>query len=143
MRGPSRAAGSATAPRALGTAGLVLGGALLAGACEAPDVGQAEMLNESGRNDLSLVILVPDGDEASWSIREHVYFDIRVEGDIQCLLEQDGGFEVRDAEGAVLVRHEYADRPVCEHDVLVLGADGALSWAEVGPDAAEVVDGRG
>ena len=36
----------------------------------------------------------------------------------QCLVAGDGSFEVRDADGAVLVEHDFADRPVCEHDEL-------------------------
>ena len=36
--------------------------------------------------------------------------------------------EVRDSAGKVLVEHNFADRPVCEHDELDVTADLKLEW---------------
>ena len=46
----------------------------------------------------------------------------------QCLVAGDGSFEVRDSAGTVLVEHDFADRPVCEHDELDVTADLKLLW---------------
>jgi hypothetical protein len=48
----------------------------------------------------------------------------------QCLVAGDGSFEVRDSRGTVLVQHDFADRPVCERDVLALIGDGDLVWLD-------------
>lgn len=111
-------------------AGLALAAVLLASGCEASDVGQAELLNDSGRDDLTVVVVDAKGrDRISNSLEEKVYFDTQwVERELQCLVAEDGHFEVRDADGEVVVRHDFADRPVCERDVIVLGADGSLTW---------------
>ncbi len=116
-------------------AGLALGLVLLAGGCvapagQAPDVGQAELLNESGRDDLTVVVVDTTGrDRTSSTLDEKVYLDTQwVDRELQCLVAEDGRLEVRSADGVVVARHEFADRPVCEHDVIVLGADGSLTW---------------
>ena len=111
-------------------AGLALAAVLLVSGCDAPDVGQVELLNDSGRDDLTVVVVDAKGrDRISSSLEEKVYFDTQwVERDLQCLVGEDGHFEVRDADGEVVVRHDFADRPMCERDVIVLGADGSLTW---------------
>ncbi|WP_404384640.1 hypothetical protein LL946_02990 [Knoellia locipacati] len=51
-------------------------------------------------------------------------------GAAQCLVAGDGSFELRDAEGAVLVEHNFADRPVCEYDELAITDTLELVWGE-------------
>ena len=48
----------------------------------------------------------------------------------QCLVAGDGSFEVRDATGAVLVRHDFADREVCQHKELEITDDLELEWVD-------------
>ena len=48
----------------------------------------------------------------------------------QCLVAGDGSFEVRDSTGKVLVEHDFADRPVCEHEELDVTGDLELAWQE-------------
>ena len=99
------------------------------GGCQAPDVGQAEVVNASGRTDLTVVVVdAEDRDVVTRTLEEHVYRDTQVDREEQCLVERDGRFEVRDATGQVVVRHDFADRPMCEGDVVVLGEDGTLTW---------------
>ena len=50
--------------------------------------------------------------------------------DRQCLVAGDGSFEVRGADGVVLIEHDFADREVCEHDELVVTDDLKLVWRE-------------
>lgn len=116
--------------RASSRAGLALAGVVLVGGCQAPDVGQAEVVNASGRTGLTLVVVDADGeDRLTSSLDEHAYLDTQwVDREEQCLVERDGWFEVRDAAGEVVVRHDFADRPVCEGDVLTLGEGGTLTW---------------
>ena len=48
----------------------------------------------------------------------------------QCLVAGDGSFEVRDPTGAVLVRHDFADREVCQHEELEITDDLELEWVD-------------
>ena len=109
---------------------LVLAAVLLPSGCEAPDTGQAELLNESGRGDLEMVIVDTKGRaRVTYPLDEKAYLDTQwVERELQCLVAEDGHFEVRDSAGEMIVRHDFADRPVCEGDVIVLGPDGSLTW---------------
>jgi hypothetical protein len=119
--------------RASSRCGLALVGILgvvLAGGCQAADVGQAELLNESGKGDLTVVVVDAEGlDSYTTVLDDNAYLDTQwVDRELQCLVEEDGHLEIRDAAGDVLVRHDFADRPVCEGDVIVLGEDGSLTW---------------
>jgi hypothetical protein len=46
----------------------------------------------------------------------------------QCLVAGDGSVKVRDSAGKVLVEHDFADRPVCEHGELDVTPDLKLLW---------------
>ena len=76
------------------------------------------------------VIRDPEGRRTAGGTLEEVYvFDTQfTHRERQCLIEQDGGFEVVTTVGQVVVSHALADRPVCEGDEVVLGRDGALDW---------------
>ena len=103
---------------------------LVAGGCQAPDVGTALLRNESGKGELKVAVIDPKGRSGiSGTMVETFYFDTRfMKRELQCLVAEDGHFEVRDPDGDLVVSHDFADRPVCEHDVIVLGPDGSLTW---------------
>jgi len=46
----------------------------------------------------------------------------------QCYVASDGSFEVRRADGSVLAQHDFADRPVCEREEIIVTSDGDLVW---------------
>jgi hypothetical protein len=115
-------------------AGLVAVVALAVGvtACEASDDGTALLRNETGRTDLR--VLVRDG--AGRPLMDRALdpafrFDTQfTDRERQCLVSGDGSFEVRDGDGAVLIQHDFADRPVCERDELEVSADLELVWSD-------------
>jgi hypothetical protein len=94
--------------------------------------GEAEVVNESGRDDLRLVVVdAKERDRVSIAIDEVAPLDTQfTDRELQCYVASDGRFEVRDRSGAVFARHDFADRQVCDGDVIVLGPDGSLTWQE-------------
>jgi len=115
--------------RASSRTALALVGVVLAVGCEGPRV-EAEVRNESGRDGLTAVVVDAQGlDSFTSTMDEVAYLDTQwVDREQQCLVEEDGHLEIRDADGDVIVRHDFADRPVCDGDVGVLGEDGTLTW---------------
>jgi hypothetical protein len=99
---------------------------------EASNDGTALLLNETGRKHLR--VFVRDG--AGRPLREAALdpafrFDTQfTDRDRQCLVSGDGSFEVRDADGVVLAEHDFADRPVCEHDELKFTDDLEVVWED-------------
>ena len=116
-----------TAPRLAATIAMT---ACLSG-CPADDYGTALLTNETGRD---LRIVVKDGAGRPFieaALDPAFRFDTQFTGrQRQCLVDGDGSFEVRDSSGTVIVRHDFADRPVCEHDELELTRDGYLVWLD-------------
>ena len=110
--------------------GLALTALLLAGGCQASDAGTALLRNKSDKGELTVVIIDPEGRALIPKSLVEVYrFDTRfMNRELQCLVAEDGHFEVREPDGDLVVSHDFADRPVCEHDVLILGPDGSLTW---------------
>ena len=108
---------------------LALAALLVASGCKA-DVGTALLRNESGKGELKVVVIDPKGRSGiSGTMVEAFKFDTRfMNRELQCLVAEDGHFEVREPDGDLVVSHDFADRPVCEHDVIVLGPDGSLTW---------------
>ena len=110
---------------------VVLAG-ILAGciAGEASDDGTALLTNASGRDDLRVVVLDGDGQPFREAALDPAFrFDTQfTDRERQCLEAGDGSFEVRGAAGEVIVRHEFADREVCEHDELRISKDLELRW---------------
>ena len=92
----------------------------------------ALLLNETGRDDLRIV--VNDGEGRPFierALDPAFRFDTQfTDRERQCLVAGDGSFEVRDSNGSVVVRHDFADRPVCEHDELELTDHGDLVWLD-------------
>jgi hypothetical protein len=121
--------GSSPRRAALAFAGLaLLAGCGLGG--EAGPQGTATLLNETGRDDLR--VFVHDGDGrplTDGSLDPGFKLDTQfVDRDEQCLTDGDGGFEIREPDGSVLVRHEFADRPVCDQEEIDVLPDGELVW---------------
>lgn len=110
---------------------LAVAGLLLLSGCR-PEGGVAEVVNESGRDDLRLVFVdAKERDRVSKPIDEVATLDTQFfDRDIQCYVASDGRFEVRDPSGAVFARNDFADHQVCDGDVIVLGPDGSLTWQE-------------
>ena len=109
---------------------LVLAGLVLLSGCE-PVGGVAVVVNESGRDDLRLVVVdAKERDGASEPIDEVALLDTQfTDRELQCYVASDGRFEVRDPAGDVFARHDFADREVCDGDIIVLGPDGSLCRA--------------
>lgn len=109
---------------------LVSALAVCLSACPASDDGTALLRNETGSKGVR--VLVRDG--AGRALTDQALdpwfrFDTQfTDRERQCLVGGDGSFEVRDAAGAVLVEHDFADRPVCEHDELMVTHDLELVW---------------
>ncbi|MCW2832558.1 MAG: hypothetical protein JWN68_511 [Nocardioides sp.] len=103
----------------------------LLSACE-PVGGQAFLLNETGEQGLTVEVHRPDGHILEDGLVEEVYsFDTQwTNRQLQCYVATDGYLQVIRRDGTVLVRHEFADRPVCEKEEITLGADGELVWAD-------------
>ena len=99
---------------------------------EASDDGTALLRNETGRDDLRVVIL--DGADRplmDGALDPAFRFDTQfTDRERQCLVAGDGSFEIHSTDGTVLVEHHFADRPVCEHDVLEVTGDLELAWLE-------------
>ena len=99
--------------------------------CPASDEGTALLINETGRD---LRIVVKDGAGHPFieaALDPAFRFDTQFpDRERQCLVAGDGSFEVQDSSGTVIVRHDFADRPVCEHDELELTRDGDLVWLD-------------
>jgi hypothetical protein len=110
---------------------LTVAGLVLLSGCR-PVGGVAEVVNESGRDDLRLVFVdAKERDRVSKPIDEVATLDTQFfDRDIQCYVASDGRFEVRDPSGAVFARNDFADREVCDRDIFVLGPDGSLTWQE-------------
>jgi hypothetical protein len=104
--------------------------AVSTGACEASDDGTALLRNDSGRTDLEVVVL----DGAGRAFREGALepafrFDTQfTDRERQCLEAGDGSFEIREPDGTVVVRHDFAEHAVCERDVLEISRELQLVW---------------
>ena len=96
---------------------------------EASDDGTALLRNETGR-DVRVFVLDGAGRPLLDAALDPVFrFDTQfTDRERQCLEAGDGSFEVRDTDGAVLVEHDFADRPVCEHDELEVTDDLEVVW---------------
>ena len=110
---------------------LVLASSLAAcTGAEASDDGTALLTNKTGKDGLRVYQL----DGAGRPLTDRAldpYFRFDTEDPDrkrQCLVAGDGSFEVRDSTGKVLVEHDFADRPVCEHEKLDVTADLKLVW---------------
>ena len=96
------------------------------------DDGTALLLNETGRDDLRIVVKDSAGHPFIEAALDPAFrFDTQFpDRERQCLVAGDGSFEVRDSSGTVIVSHDFADRPVCEHDELEVSGSGTLSWRD-------------
>jgi hypothetical protein len=101
-------------------------------ACPASDEGTALLTNETGRDDLRVFVVDGSGRPLRDAALDPAFrFDTQfTDRERQCLVAGDGSFEVRDSSGRVLVAHDFADRPVCEYDVLEIVGDGDLVWLD-------------
>ena len=110
---------------------LVIAVASLAG-CQARREGQAFLLNDTGEHGMTVAVRRPDGHVLEDGLLEEVYsFDTQwTDRERQCYVASDGYFEVVRRDGTVLVRHDFADRPVCDKEEVTLEADGDLVWAD-------------
>jgi hypothetical protein len=99
---------------------------------EASDDGTALLTNTSDRGDLRVVVLDGDGQPFREAALDPAFrFDTQfTDRERQCLVAGDGSFEVRDAAGTVLVRHDFADREVCEREALEITDDLELEWVD-------------
>ena len=97
---------------------------------EASDDGTALLRIETGRNHLRVLVRDGAGRPLMEAALDPAFrFDTQfTDRDRQCLGPGDGSFEVRDADGAVLVEHDFADRPVCEYDELKVTDDLEVVW---------------
>ncbi len=111
---------------------LVLVPALAAclSACPASNDGTALLLNETGSKGVRILVLDGAGRPLTDQALDPAFsFDTQFTNrERQCLVDGDGSFELRDADGAVLVEHDFADRPVCEHDEMAVTEDLELVW---------------
>ena len=112
---------------------LVLVLASLLAACtggEASNEGTALLTNKTGKDGLRVYVF--DGAGRPWMdapLDPYFRFDTQdPDRKWQCLTDGDGSFEVRDSTGKVLVEHDFAARPVCEHDELDVTDDLKLLW---------------
>jgi hypothetical protein len=110
---------------------LALAGLALLSGCR-PEGGVAEVVNESGRDDLRLVVVdAKERDGISRTFDEVGTLTTQfMDRELQCYDASDGRFEVRDPSGAVFARNDFADHQVCDGDSIVLGPDGSLTWQE-------------
>jgi hypothetical protein len=115
--------------------GLMLGPVLASGlaACtggEASADGTAWITNKTGRDGLRIYVL--DGAGRPWmdgDVDPYFRFDTQfTDRKRQCLVADDGSFEVRDPTGNVLVQHDFADKPVYERDELEVTDDLKIVW---------------
>ena len=107
---------------------------LLAGCTggEASDDGTALLTNASARDDLRVVMLRDDGEPFREVALDPAFrFDTQfTDRERQCLVAGDGSFEVRGADGEVLIQHDFADREVCERQELEVTDDLELRWLD-------------
>jgi len=117
---------------ALVLAGLLSGVLVGCTGGEASDDGTALLTNTSDRDDLRVIVLDGDGEPFRKAALDPAFrFDTQfTDRERQCLVAGDGSFEVRDAAGTVLVRHDFADREVCEHEELEITDDLELEWVD-------------
>jgi hypothetical protein len=97
---------------------------------EASDDGLALLTNKTGKDGLRVYQFDGAGRPLTDGALD-AYFGFDTEDPDrkqQCLVAGNGSFEVRDSAGTVLVEHDFADQPVCEHDELVVTADLKLVW---------------
>ena len=113
---------------ALALAGFLAGGA----GGEASDDGTALLTNTSDRDDLRVIVLDGDGEPFREAALDPAFrFDTQfTDRERQCLVAGDGSFEVRDAAGTVIARHDFAEREVCEHEELEITDDLELEWVD-------------
>ena len=100
--------------------------------CPASDDGTALLTNETGRDDLRIVVLDGAGRPLTDAALDPAFrYDTQfTDRERQCLVAGDGSFEVRDSSGTVVVEHDFTERPVCEHDELELAGVGDLVWLD-------------
>ena len=117
---------------ALVLAGLLSGVLVGCTGGEASDDGTALLTNTSDRDDLRVIVLDGDGEPFRKAALDPAFrFDTQfTDRERQCLVAGDGSFEVRDAAGTVLVRHDFADREVCEHETLEITDVLELAWVD-------------
>jgi hypothetical protein len=117
---------------ALVLAGLLSGVLVGCTGGEASDDGTALLTNTSDRDDLRVVVLDGDGQPFREAALDPAFrFDTQfTDRERQCLAAGDGSFEVRAAAGTVVVRHDFADREVCEHEELEITDDLELEWVD-------------
>ena len=99
---------------------------------EASDDGTALLTNTSDRDDLRVIVLDGDGEPFGEAALDPAFrFDTQfTDRERQCLVAGDGSFEVRDAAGTVIARHDFADREICEHEELQITDDLDLEWVD-------------
>ena len=99
---------------------------------EASDDGTALLTNTSDRDDLRVIVLDGDGEPFREAALDPAFrFDTQfTDRERQCLVAGDGSFEVRDAAGTVITRHDFADREICEHEELQITDDLELEWVD-------------
>lgn len=99
---------------------------------EASDDGTALLTNTSDRDDLRVIVLDGDGEPFREAALDPAFrFDTQfTDRERQCLVAGDGSFEVRDAAGTVIARHDFADREICEHEELQITDDLELEWVD-------------
>ena len=84
------------------------------------------------RDDLRVVMLGADGEPFREAALDPAFrFDTQfTDRERQCLVAGDGSFEVRGADGEVLIEHDFADREICELQELEVTDDLALEWID-------------
>ena len=99
---------------------------------EASDDGTALLTNTSDRDDLRVIVLDGDGEPFREAALDPAFrFDTQfTDRERQCLVAGDGSFEVRDAAGTVIARHDFAEREVCEHEELEITDELELEWVD-------------
>ena len=109
---------------------LVLAGLLAACTGCQNDDGTALLTDTSGRDDLRVVVFDRSGQPFREAALDPAFrFDTQfTDRERQCLVAGDGSFEVRDADGTVVVRHDFADREICEHEELEITDALELEW---------------
>ena len=112
--------------------GLALAGLLAACTGSESNDGTALLTNTSSRDALRVVVLDGDGEPFREAALDPAFrFDTQFpDRERQCLVAGDGAFEVRDADGTVIVRHDFADREICEHEELEITDDLELEWVD-------------
>lgn len=117
-------------PRMVGAAVACI--AVLLAGCQERQEGEAFLLNDTGEEGMTVAVHRPDGHVLEDGRLEELYsFDTQwTNRERQCYVASDGYFEVVRPDGTVFVRHDFADRPVCDKEKITLEADGDLVWAD-------------